>query len=497
MPANSAVSNAPANAVLYARVSSREQEQEGYSIPAQLKLLKEYAVRNGFNIAEEFIEVETAKAFGRKRFGEMVKYLATHPDCRTVIVEKTDRLYRNLKDYVILEEMNIEIHLPKEGQIISRESRSQAKLMHGLQVVIARSFIDNLREEVRKGMREKAEQGVYPSRPPLGYANNVPKRSIEVHPVNSRIVTDMFALYATGEYSLARVRTLIRERHGRLLAKGYLHKLLQNRFYTGFFEWDKTVYRGTHETLVSPALFDQVQSVMHGHNRPKYRKHEFAFGGLLTCAHDSLSITAEVKKGKYVYYHCTGYKGKCGMPYMRQEALSEKLGQLLKGIHIPDEVSQAVIASLRSDQGRSIAERRKDAAQAELRIAALRGRMEQAYFDKLDGKITEEFWGRMQETLRQDESRLMRTLEGLQRPAINQLLNAERALELANKAHLLYESQTCNEKGKLLRLVLSNCSTDGVSLWPVYRKPFDMIFNRVKNEEWCARRDSNPRPSGS
>ena len=69
--------------------------------------------------------------------------------------------------------------------------------------------------------------------------------------------------------------------------------------------------------------------------------------------------------------------------------------------------------------------------------------------------------------------------------------NAERALELANKAHSLYEMQNCDEQGKLLQIVLSNCTTDGVTLWPVYRKPFDVIFNRAKTEEWCAREDSN------
>jgi site-specific DNA recombinase len=66
-----------------------------------------------------------------------------------------------------LEELDVEIHLPKEGQIISKYSKSQAKLVHGIQVVIARNYIENLREEVRKGMREKAEQGIYPSRPRL------------------------------------------------------------------------------------------------------------------------------------------------------------------------------------------------------------------------------------------------------------------------------------------------------------------------------------------
>ncbi len=79
---------------------------------------------------------------------------------------------RNFRDCVTLEDLDVEIHLPKEGQIISKDSKSQAKLVHGIQLVIARNYIENLRDEVRKGMREKAAQGIYPSRPPLGYRNN-------------------------------------------------------------------------------------------------------------------------------------------------------------------------------------------------------------------------------------------------------------------------------------------------------------------------------------
>jgi hypothetical protein len=104
----------------------------------------------------------------------------------------------------------------------------------------------------------------------------------------------------------------------------------------------------------------------------------------------------------------------------------------------------------------------------------------------------------MQRDWQQEEMRLEGLLVALQAPLEpERLLDAERALELANKAHSLYERQPCEDKGKLLKIVLSNCSTDGVTLWPVYRKPFDLIFNRVKTEEWCARRDSNSRPFGS
>jgi hypothetical protein len=119
-------------AVIYARVSSKEQEKEGFSIPAQLKLLKEYAAAQGFTVVQEYVDVETAKQTGRAAFGKMVAYLKAHLAIRVLLVEKTDRLYRNLKDWITVDELEVEIHFPKEGVVLSRESRSSEKFMHGI-----------------------------------------------------------------------------------------------------------------------------------------------------------------------------------------------------------------------------------------------------------------------------------------------------------------------------------------------------------------------------
>src|SRR5215471_8608734 len=82
-------------AVIYARVSSKEQEKEGFSIPAQLKLLKDYAAAQGIAVAKEYVDVETAKQTGRTAFGEMIGHLKSQRSIRVLLVEKTDRLYRN------------------------------------------------------------------------------------------------------------------------------------------------------------------------------------------------------------------------------------------------------------------------------------------------------------------------------------------------------------------------------------------------------------------
>ena len=137
----------------------------------------------------------------------------------------------------------------KEGQIISKNAKSQAKLAHGIQLVIARNFIENLREEVRKGMRQKAEEGVYPSRPPIGYRNNTLLHTIEVDPNKSPIAIRFFELYATGEYSLAKLRKIIAAEFGIRPAKSYLERMLKNPFFTGWFYWEgKLLQRHAHAT---------------------------------------------------------------------------------------------------------------------------------------------------------------------------------------------------------------------------------------------------------
>lgn len=90
-------------AVMYARVSSASQEKEGFSIPAQIDLLNNYAENHDIEVVKIFEEAETAKKAGRTKFNEMLKYLSKNKDVTTILVEKTDRLYRNFKDYVELD----------------------------------------------------------------------------------------------------------------------------------------------------------------------------------------------------------------------------------------------------------------------------------------------------------------------------------------------------------------------------------------------------------
>jgi DNA invertase Pin-like site-specific DNA recombinase len=161
-------------AVTYVRVSSKEQHDQGYSPDAQKHLLWGFARANGFDVAEEFEDAETAKVAGRSAFNAMLAYVRDH-GIKHILVEKTDRLHRNFADYTkiddLMKECDVTVHLVKEGTSIGKDAKSADKFMHGIRTLMSKNFIDNLSEETKKGMNEKVSQGEYPSKAPLGYLN--------------------------------------------------------------------------------------------------------------------------------------------------------------------------------------------------------------------------------------------------------------------------------------------------------------------------------------
>ncbi|MGB8479616.1 MAG: zinc ribbon domain-containing protein [Acidobacteriaceae bacterium] len=249
--------------------------------------------------------------------------------------------------------------------------------------------------------------------------------------------------------------------------------------------------------FISPKLFAEVQAILSGHNRPKYSKREIAFRGLMNCAYDGCMLTGELKKEKYVYYRCTGNRGKCDLPRFREEDIGKKLGEPLKGLQVPPEIVSQIVTSLREDQNKADGRLATERARLGSRLTAIRHRMDAAYLDKLDGKIPEDFWQRKTSEWQIEEHQVRIAIDGLAEAETgDRALDAQRVLELANKAYLLYLTQDPVEKAKLLRMLCWNFSVDDTSITPTYRYPFDVLFKRAKTKEWSGREDLNLRPPG-
>jgi DNA invertase Pin-like site-specific DNA recombinase len=189
--------------VIFARVSSREQEETGYSLPAQEKLLKQYTERKGFKIDKIFSISESASGKRQRDiFNEMLDY-AKRNRLKIIVCEKVDRLTRNFKDAVMIDEWlekddERQVHLVKDTLVLHRNSRSQEKLNWGIRILFAKNYIDNLSEEVKKGQKEKIAQGWLPTKPPFGY-RTVGEKGHKIHVVDKKtapIVKRGFELYS-------------------------------------------------------------------------------------------------------------------------------------------------------------------------------------------------------------------------------------------------------------------------------------------------------------
>jgi site-specific DNA recombinase len=184
------------------------------------------------------------------------------------------------------------------------------------------------------------------------------------------------------------------------------------------------------------------------------------------------------------------------LPRFREEEIAEKLGEPLEGLQVPPEIVAQIVTAMREDQSEADGKLTAERARLGSRLTAIRHCMDMAYVDKLDGKISEDFWQRKMSEWQIEEHQVRMAIDGLASvESGDRALDAQRVLELANKAHLLYLTQSSAEKAKLLRMLCLNFSVDGASAMPAYRYPFDLIFERAKLKEWSGRRDSNPRPS--
>lgn len=265
-------------AVIYIRVSSKEQQEEGFSLDAQLKFLREYATSQNMAVNQVFMDVESAKSAGRTHFGELVKYLKEQSllpsptRCQTVLVEKTDRFYRNVEDLVTIRDLGVTVNLAKENVVMSPTSKSHEKFSHGLNVLLAERFSNNLSEETQKGMMEKARQGIWPSQAPIGYSNvegPSGKRIIVQDEVQAPLVRRMFELYTSGLHStkdLCREASrigLVHRKSGNSLTKSAMYDLLNNPIYYGDFRWKGMLYNGTHQPIITKELFDWMGLIIH------------------------------------------------------------------------------------------------------------------------------------------------------------------------------------------------------------------------------------------
>ena len=133
--------------------------------------------------------------------------------------------------------------------------------------------------------------------------------------------------------------------------------------------------------------------------------------------------------------------------------------------------------------------------QLEQQIKRLQGRIDQAYIDKLDKKIDENFWQSYTKKWITEKEELTMTLLATQRADSHYLENANLILELAQKALPLYKKQNSEQKRKLINILVLNCSYKDKTLDVELKPVFNEIMKTAKTGNWCARQELNLWPA--
>ena len=323
--------------VAFARVSSKAQEEEGYSLDAQLKVLKQYCRENKLNVVTEFRISETASKNERRTvFREMLRYIERNK-ITNLVVEKTDRLTRNFRDALVVDDwleadQQRVLHMVKEGLVIHKHSRSDTKLMWNIYLSLSKKYTDNLREEAMKGWYEKLEQGWMPASPPPGYKTALADGK-KIHiPDEERafLVERAFKLYLDPDQNIQTVtnevgRLGLTSRKGKPLTKSAIQKMLRNPFYIGTIHFNDKDYPGAHETLLDDDLFSAVQVKLGERHQTKIIRHNSLFKGMLRCGHCGGVITWQCQKGRY-YGSCQRHSEECkSRRLLREDRLEESL----------------------------------------------------------------------------------------------------------------------------------------------------------------------------
>lgn len=465
-------------AVIYARVSSKEQEEEGYSIPAQLDFLQEYARAKGLEVIKVYSESMTAKESGRIEFNKMLDYAKKQRYGCHVIIEKNDRLLRNEDDEALLirlavREGVITLHLPKDHIILNKYSTPHEIFMFHMLCGMSAMYPRNLSREVKKGMDKKAELGDYPAKAPIGYKNvrtNKKKSVIEIDSVNAGYVAKIFELYATGIYSYKSLAERITKDgfypKNKPCSPKLLEKMLKNPFYIGEFEYNGKRYdNANHTPIITKELFLACKRVREFHENPRKTSHDFLYTGLITCSHCGCQLTAEIKKGKYVYYHCTGNRGgSCKKHYLKEEHIDELVKDLLLKIQPTKEDAKAVIDKFKEIVNSNFEYDKKSVEEIAKKISLLKNRLNKLYIDRLDGLIDDDFYLAKKSEFQSELDELEVKNKNFLSETEHLVDIATQIIELCKDAPLLYSSSDNENKRLLLKLLCSNFSWDGENL---------------------------------
>jgi site-specific DNA recombinase len=274
------------SALIYLRVSTDEQAEEGYSLQAQERACRLFCELQGHAVAGVWSDEGYSGA--RADRPALRELLANVQRGDLVLVHKLDRFSRSTRLLLdCCEQLERQgARLVSVSELIDFASPI-GKVMLSLLGAFAQYYLDNLRAETAKGHREKARRGLWVGPTPFGYAK-VDKGHL-VPDENAQTVKEIYRLYVEEGMSYTAIAAELRRRG---LAsprtpwgRENVRVILKNRAYLGYCSAGGVEQQGVHEPLVSHEVWaaaagQRTQRTPVANDGPK----PASWAGLLHCA---------------------------------------------------------------------------------------------------------------------------------------------------------------------------------------------------------------------
>ena len=472
--------------IVYARKSTEEDDRQILSIEAQLVELREFAAKEKLEIVASFEEAKTAKEPVRIKFGEMLSFLESGK-AEGILSWNPDRLARNSVDGGRI------IHMIDRGLIKALkfptfwfEPTPQGLFMLSIAFGQSKYYVDNLRENTKRGLRQKIRNGVWPGWAPLGYLNNLKTHGIDIDPGKASKLRKIFELYATGNHTLYSLANWCDQNQlqGKLEKKisvSNIHSILKNIFYIGLMRYNGEIFEGTHEPIISKKLFDKVQEILHKRSKPqqKEKKNNFAFLGLAKCGSCGCSITAEKQKG-HNYYRCTKKKDFCQEKYIREEMLLEQIKMFLQKISLSSHDTEKILLEFNKNE---------EQAKEEAKITAQNLRLELGDIETKLGKLLDAYLGEVisadeykprKEKLLVQKVELVDKIRDFEQKGLSWLEPAREFIKSLYQATTLLETENLSEMTTFLKNIGSNHIIQNRQFNFSPKIPYDLVAERSK-----------------
>lgn len=486
---------------IYCRKSTEAEDRQVLSIEAQInEITQKYIENEKLEIVEILTESFSAKKPGRPVFNSMIKRIE-RGEANGIIAWHPDRLARNSLDGgKIIYFLDIGKLVDLKFPVYNFENTSQGKFMLAIMFGQSKYYVDSLSENVKRGNRLKMEKGWLPGKAPLGYLNDLKERTIVKDLERFHLVRRLWDLMLTGSYSISKILDIasddlgLRTRKykrtgGNKLNKSGIYKLFGNPFYYGLLERGGMVSKGAHEPMITEEEFWQVQRLLGRHGRPRPKKHQFAFTGLIKCAECGCSITAEEKYNyygsHYIYYHCTKRKGQCNQRSIEVKKLERQVLEILEKISLPPSFIEWAFKYLDKLDEEENKVKENASESIEKALKDVEKNIDNLTTMRIKDFITdEEYTTKRTELLKEKES-LKLKLQKEDQPR-GWLELSKDCFLFANRAKFWFSQGNSEEKRLILNSMGSNFSLKDKKLNIELLKPFSIIEAGTKNLVRCS-----------